>query len=488
MGATRLAAGDEAELLRQYVVARHAEVVVRHTAQAARVHDLENLLGSALGRLDRFDLTALRKVHEPHEIACGASVAPLAPPVWADFAPDAMRGWRALLSDPRRQHLRLNEAQVRYQRARRDNDEAEAARRGAILRAGRRHREECAARDAEARTHNEALDQFAGDLGSGDRLGVARYFGLVLSGSVYPIDFPQHFRIMYLPQLKELVLEVTLPGIEVIPTVSELQHVSESDEVAVRPRGSAQIESLYGSVVAQVILRTLHELFDSDQHDWLDTVTVNGMTTQGAAGRASRRGCLVSVSTSRARFAGLNLRLDDPRSNLAELGGVVLYSCQRQQPICDLRLVDHRYIVETDVLTDVDQRLALEDLTPGQFEHLVHGLLARMGMHIKHTRSSPDGVVDCLIFDDRPVLGGGVVVHAARRDQSLDVWTVQKLQRAVTDAGASRGILLTTAGIDPRSHAYASGKPLELVDGAGILELIARHTGIRARVSRQDRS
>jgi restriction system protein len=50
------------------------------------------------------------------------------------------------------------------------------------------------------------------------------------------------------------------------------------------------------------------------------------------------------------------------------------------------------------------------------------------------------------------------------------------------DSGASKGLLITTAGIDARSHAYASGKPLELIDGAGILDLIAEHTGIRARL------
>ncbi|NMM34354.1 MAG: restriction endonuclease, partial [Phycicoccus sp.] len=83
--------------------------------------------------------------------------------------------------------------------------------------------------------------------------------------------------------------------------------------------------------------------------------------------------------------------------------------------------------------------------------------------------------------------GGDVVVHAARQTQSLDVWTVQRLHRAVTDAGASKGILITTAGIDSASHAYASGKPLELIDGTGILGLIAEHTGIRVRLPQKER-
>ena len=97
-----------------------------------------------------------------------------------------------------------------------------------------------------------------------------------------------------------------------------------------------------------------------------------------------------------------------------------------------------RHVVESDVLTDLDNRLDVVDLTAGQ-------------------------------------------------TQSLDVWTVQRLHRAVQDAGASKGILITTAGIDSASHAYASGKPLELIDGTGILGLIAQHTGIRVRLPQKDR-
>jgi restriction system protein len=239
------------------------------------------------------------------------------------------------------------------------------------------------------------------------------------------------------------------------------------------------------------MLRTLHELFDSDPSGWLETVTLNGMTTQAVCGPPDlpgRRVCLVTLQTSRRRFAGLNLAQQDPRANLAELGGVVLYSCQRQEPVRDLSAVEQSHIVETDVLTDLDQCLDVVDLTTGQFEHLVHQLLDKMGLHVKHIHPSQDGVVDCLVFDDRPVLGGDVVVHALRHVRTLDVWTVQKLHRAVMDSGASKGLLITTAGIDARSHAYASGKPLELIDGAGILDLIAEHTGIRARLPQHGRT
>jgi len=473
--------GDGEQAQRQYDVARHAEVVARHTAHSARVRDLEDVLASALALSGRFDLNSLRKVTQSIEFEPGVAGVHLAAPVWSDFAPETTPSWWGLLDDQKALDLKVADARNRFQRTLRRHRDAEIVRKSELVHAQRSHVEDGAARDAVAAAHNAGLDLFASVLSGGDPAAVAGYFGLVLSGSVYPADFPQHFRLVYLPLLSELVVEVTLPGVDVIPTVSELQHVMESDEVAVRPRDSAQVESLYSSVVAQVMLRTLYELLNADRYGWLDTVTLNGMTTQAVTGRPGRTVCLVSVSTSRDQFAGLDLAGDDPRANLAELGAVVLYSGQRQEPIRDLSEVEGSQIIETDVLTDLDHRLDVEDLTDGQFEHLVHELLARMGLQLKQMRPRQDGVVDCLVFDERPVLGGSVVVHAVRHARSLDVRTVQRLQRAVTDGGASKGILITTSGIDPRSHAYASGKPLELIDGAGILGLIARHTGIRAQ-------
>ena len=475
---------------RQYGVARHAEVVARHAAQAARVHDLNNLLESALLRGEPFDLTRLRMDPPRPAFEPGVAGDSLMPPAWADFAPEVGPGRKRLLDDQKYRGIRLADARDRFQRALRAHGDAEMARQGALMGAQQIHNERGAARDAEARVHNEGLNAFASVLDGGDQTAVAGYFGLVMSGSVYPIDFPQHFRLAYLPQLSELVVEVTLPGVQVIPTASELQYVADSDEVVVSARDAAEVESFYASVVAQVVLRNLHELFDADYRGWLESVTLNGMTMQATAGRPDRRVCLVTVRTTRSEFEQLNLTHQDPRTNLAELGAVILYSCQRQKPIRDLAdvvTVDQRHIVETDVLADLDQRLDVVALTAGQFEHLVHKLLTKMGLHVKHIRPTPDGVIDCLAFDARPVLGGDVVVHAARHGHSLDRRTVQKLHRAVQDAGASKGILMTTAGIDSASHAYASGKPLELIDGAGILSLIAQHTGIRVRLPQEDR-
>jgi hypothetical protein len=54
-------------------------------------------------------------------------------------------------------------------------------------------------------------------------------------------------------------------------------------------------------------------------------------------------------------------------------------------------MVDKRFIEETDVLSDLDQRPNLLELTPAEFESLIHNLFTKMGLDTKQTWPSRDG-------------------------------------------------------------------------------------------------
>jgi restriction system protein len=67
---------------------------------------------------------------------------------------------------------------------------------------------------------------------------------------------------------------------------------------------------------------------------------------------------------------------------------------------------DPRFIEEADVLSTLDQRPNLMDLTPGEFESLITNLFQAMGLETRQTQASRDGGVDCVAFDPRPIFGG----------------------------------------------------------------------------------
>ena len=58
---------------------------------------------------------------------------------------------------------------------------------------------------------------------------------------------------------------------------------------------------------------------------------------------------------------------------------------------------------------------------------------------------------------------------------------MRDLWGTVQHEGATKGIMITTSGYGPDSYKFAGGKPLNLIDGSGLLSL-CQQNGIPARI------
>lgn len=145
-------------------------------------------------------------------------------------------------------------------------------------------------------------------------------------------------------------------------------------------------------------------------------------------------------------------------------------------------MVDDRFTDESDVLSELDQRPNLMELTPSEFESLITNLFEKMGLETRQTRPSRDGGVDCVAWDTRPVMGGKVVIQAKRYKNTVGVSAVRDLFGTVHNEGAGKGILVSTSGYGKASFQFAEGKPLELLDGSNLLYLLKEHAGMEARI------
>jgi len=150
--------------------------------------------------------------------------------------------------------------------------------------------------------------------------------------------------------------------------------------------------------------------------------------------------------------------------------------------VLDFNMVDPRFVQESDVLSTLDTRPNLMELTPHEFESLITNLFEKMGLETRQTQASRDGGVDCVAFDARPILGGKVVIQAKRYKNTVGVSAVRDLFGTMQNEGASKGILVTTSGYGKSSFQFADGKPLELLSGTNLLYLLAEHAGIEARI------
>src|SRR5206468_5619421 len=143
---------------------------------------------------------------------------------------------------------------------------------------------------------------------------------------------------------------------------------------------------------------------------------------------------------------------------------------------------DPRFIQESDVLGQLDQRPNLMELTPSEFESLISNLFECMGLQTRLTQASRDGGVDCVAYDPRPIFGGKVVIQAKRYKHTVGVSAVRDLFGTVQNEGASKGILVTTSGYGQASFDFAAGKPLELYGGSNLLYFLKEYAGIEAKI------
>src|SRR5205823_13227884 len=214
----------------------------------------------------------------------------------------------------------------------------------------------------------------------------------------------------------------------------------------------------------------------------IDSVVFNGHVNAIDKGTGqSVYPCLVTLRATRDVFSMINLANVDSQACLKTLSASVSPNpgeLVAVRPVLEFRMVDPRFVEESDVLSTLDQRPNLMELTPGEFESLITNLFEKMGLETRLTQASRDGGVDCVAYDTRPVFGGKVVIQAKRYKHTVGVSAVRDLFGTMHNEGATKGILVTTSGHGSAAFDFAKGKPLELLSGSHLLHLLAEHAGL----------
>src|SRR5581483_4667341 len=96
------------------------------------------------------------------------------------------------------------------------------------------------------------------------------------------------------------------------------------DDVVSTERPAKDRKTRYASVLAQMSLRTVHELFEADRGGAVETIVFNGIvdSIDPRTGQPVRP-CLVTLRTTRPTFEELDLSLVDPEACLRPLNASV---------------------------------------------------------------------------------------------------------------------------------------------------------------------
>ncbi len=471
----------------QYIEDRAIEADDMNEELEERIAELRGILAHTLEVDDTISFDSLRIKEKYKPFKPPAEVAlPLQPPNKDNFIAKPPSFFEKLIPGSEKRYIQAQQAaDSKYQEEQKVYEDSEQKRKIELEKLQREYDEGNQSFLTKVKERDEEVNTLISSYNACDPDAVITYNTMVLERSSYPDDFPQVFRTAYVPESKELIIDYELPIKEIVPTVAEYKYVKSKDEITEKSRKIAEIKELYQDIVAALTLRTLHEVFEADQGNVLDVIVFSGYvnTVDPATGKDITP-YLISVRVTKETFSQLALAKIDKLACLRNLGAQVSprpTELQPVKPIVEFDMVDKRFVDDSDILGSIESRPNLMDLNPFEFEHLVTNLFTRMGLEAKLTRSSRDGGVDCVAFDTRPIVGGKVVIQAKRYKNTVGVSAVRDLYGTMMNEGANKGILVTTSGYGPDAFDFAKDKPIELIDGGGLLYLLDQN-GIKARI------
>jgi restriction system protein len=325
---------------------------------------------------------------------------------------------------------------------------------------------------------------------SGQPEAVTNFFSLLLNSLEWPVNL-KGARVAFSDRSSQLVVELVLPTLdEAIPSVASYQYSQRDGRVVEKLAPIRERKADYLGFVSQAVLRVAFEVFRVKSSEFVTSAVISGVVeaTDPRTGNPVRP-CLVTLRVSRDDFLQINLAKVDPVACLTSLKAAVSRSPDELvavKPIVEFDMVDPRFVKEANILTGLDTRPNLMELTPSEFESLVTNLFENMGLETRLTQASRDGGVDCVAWDTRPIFGGKVIIQAKRYKNTVGPSAVRDLFGAMHNEGATKGILITTSGYGPASYQFADNKPLELLDGANLLYLLKEHAGVDAKIEVPD--
>ncbi len=326
----------------------------------------------------------------------------------------------------------------------------------------------------------------------GQKEGIEYMAGLWLS-RIPPIEQnSENNAVDYNQQTKMLVVNYFLPDFERIKKLpKEIKYIKSSFENKIVYHSESFIKKLYDSLIYQVIFAIANAIYSGDIKKHISSIVINGYvnTLDKSLGKEAVI-CIASLLISRDTYNELNLKLIDAKECFKRLKGISATQLQNKipvKPIMILNKEDERFIEAYNVVNNIDGQTNLASMDWQDFENLIRELFEKKFSHhggeCKVTQASRDGGVDAVAFDPDPILGGKIIIQAKRYTNVVGVSAVRDLYGTLINEGASKGILITTSDYGIDAHKFAEGKPIVLINGNNLLQLLEDELQTKAYIN-----
>ena len=120
-----------------------------------------------------------------------------------------------------------------------------------------------------------------------------------------------------------MIVDYVIPAPDDLPTLAEVKYIASKKNFRELFLSETQLPKNYDSVIYKMTLRTLHELFEADRAEALESVIFNGWinTIDKATGKKVNI-CIVSIQTKKIDFKEINLLNVDPKTCFKYFKGI----------------------------------------------------------------------------------------------------------------------------------------------------------------------
>ena len=335
---------------------------------------------------------------------------------------------------------------------------------------------------------NNNIDKLKKEYEQGKKEGVEFYVTKILSKRKYPSYYKMTCEIEYIPLNKILIIEYALPKKEKIPNLKERRYeVTKKDYKDILLK-ETELNKIYEESLYQLCLRLNYDIYMSDIANNIEGIVFNGYLTElNRSNGLEETNCILSLQTSVEAFMEYNLTKVDPKlcfKRMKGRAGTKLSDLVAVAPICNISKYDKRFIKSHEI-GDKIKGYNLASMHWEEFEHLIRELFekeyAKDNVEVHVTQGIKDGGVDGVIIDSDPIKGGKIILQAKRYTNIVGISAIRELATVVSDEGAMKGILVTTADFGRDSYEYIKDKPLTLINGENLLYMLKKH-GYEARI------
>ena len=334
--------------------------------------------------------------------------------------------------------------------------------------------------------HNINIKNLEDDWKLGKENAVIDHAYLVLEASQYPKEINVNFLVQYSPEKKLMKIECSLPMTTIVELPDQVKYIKKTNEFKTKLISKANQKKLYDDILYQIALRTVHEIYESDESENIVNLLFNGVVKHNnpATGKETNS-TIMSAIFEKKEFLSINLSRVDFKACFKSFKGISALSLINLSPIAPLITMDQndsRIINTKDISSRLNKGTNLASMGWEDFEHLVANIFEKeLGYPVKTTQSSSDGGVDAIGFDPDPIQGGKVVIQAKRYTRTVGISAVRELHGQMKDEGAKLGLLVTTADFGAQAVKFAANKPINLINGNNLLYLMNKF-GITAHI------